>query len=101
MEGLDADIAEELRNRATVHVGKQQSKLKSLKIADDLANFEGLNSDILVCLAENKVKTLDDFADLATDELLEMLPKGMLNTHQAEALIMRARQSWFADEASA
>lgn len=101
VEGLDADIAEELRNRAQAHVDKQQSKLKTLKISEELSTFEGLNSDILVCLAENKVKTLDDLADLATDELLEMLPKGMLNTHQAEAIIMRARQSWFSDDATA
>jgi N utilization substance protein A len=98
VEGLDADIAEELRNRATAHVEKQQSKLKSLKISDELSSFEGLNSDMLVALAENKIKTLDDLADLATDELLDMLPKGMLNAHQAEAIIMRARQHWFADD---
>lgn len=101
VEGLDIDIAEELRNRATAHVEKQQSKLKTMKISTELSSFEGLTSDILVALAENKVKTLDDLADLATDELLDILPKGMLNAHQAEDIIMRARQHWFADEATA
>ncbi|MFT7144353.1 MAG: N utilization substance protein A, partial [bacterium] len=43
-------------------------------------------------------KTLDDFAELATDELLELLPEGAMTQHQAESLIMEARKHWFEDE---
>jgi N utilization substance protein A len=61
---------------------------------------------MLVTLGENGVKTLDDFADLAGDELLEMLSasdKGgaKLELEEANALIMKARAHWFeGDEAA-
>ena len=58
---------------------------------------------MLVALGEKGVRTLDDFADLAGDELLELLAgpdKGgpALEIDTANALIMQARAHWFADE---
>ena len=58
---------------------------------------------MLVTLGENGIKTLDDFADLAGDELLEMLAasdKGgaKLELDEANALIMAARAHWFERE---
>ena len=49
-------------------------------------------------LAEQGIKTLDDFADLASDELLEHLPDSGINEEDANALIMAARAHWFEDE---
>ena len=67
-----------------------------LGVEDDLAALEGLSPGMLVTLGENGIKTLDDFADLAGDELVEMLAasdKGgaKLELDDANALIMAAR----------
>ena len=49
----------------------------------------------MVILGENKIKTLDDLGDLASDELLELLPEGILDVDAANKLIMSARAHWF------
>ena len=49
----------------------------------------------MVILGENKIKTLDDLGDLASDELLELLPEGILAVNAANKLIMLARAHWF------
>ena len=46
-------------------------------------------------IGENNIKTLDDLADLAADELIEILGKGSISEEDANALIMRAREHWF------
>jgi N utilization substance protein A len=71
-------------------------------VADDLAALEGLTPGMLVTLGEGGVKTLDDFADLAGDELVEMLAasdKGgvKLELDDANTLIMAARAHWFVE----
>lgn len=78
---------------------------RALGVADDLAALDGLTPGMLVALGEKGVKTLDDFAGLAGDELLELLSGSdkagtKLEPAEADALIMRARAHWFADEAS-
>lgn len=98
IEGFDADIAAELQNRANEAVKAQEKELKSLKIEEDLRTLEGLSPEILLMIAKKGIKTRDDLAELATDELLELLPEGQLKESQAEALIMKARQHWFDDE---
>ena len=79
-----------------------------MAVAGDLVGVEGLSPGMLVTLGEKGVKTLDDFADLAGDELLEMLAasdKGgvSLDVEEANAMIMAAREQlgWFADAAPA
>jgi N utilization substance protein A len=54
----------------------------------------------LVTLGESGVKSLDDFADLASDELREILGVTTLNEEQANETIMAARAHWFDDEPS-
>ena len=66
-------------------------------MAKDLTSFEGLNNEMLVKLGEKGVKTLDDFADLASDELLEIVGDA-LTEKQANELIMKAREHWFVQE---
>jgi N utilization substance protein A len=53
---------------------------------------------MLVTLGEKDVKTLDDLADLAGDELMEMLGKDKLSADEANAVIMAARAHWFEGE---
>ena len=49
-------------------------------------------------MAENEIKTLDDLADLAADELIEFLGENTLTQVEANRIIMAAREHWFADE---
>ncbi len=103
IEGFDEAVAEELRSRALgwleTRDQEAQQKLRDLGVQDELIEFEGLTSDILMKLGENGIKTGDDFAGLAADELIEMLPAGTLTEEQAGELIMRARDKWFSDAA--
>lgn len=99
IEGFDDALAEELQNRAKAYlIMKQDSmekKIEELQLEDALKNLEGLTLDILVKLGENNVKTLDDFADLATDELIDIVGKDAMTEDDANALIMKAREHWF------
>jgi N utilization substance protein A len=54
---------------------------------------------MLVALGESGVKTLDDVADLAADELMEMLGSLTPTPDEANAIVMAARKHWFPDEA--
>lgn len=98
IEGFDADIAAEIQRRARAAVDAQEEELASLKVEDDLRNLAGLSTSVLLTVAREGIKNLDDFADMATDELLEMLPEGHLKPAQAEALIMEARKHWFEED---
>jgi N utilization substance protein A len=111
IEGFDVDIATELQARARSALERRDeeyaARYQELGIADDLAGFEGLTPGMLVSLGEKGVKTLDDFADLAGDELSEILTasdKGgvELDLDAANAMIMaaRAQLGWF-DESPA
>ena len=98
IEGLNTEIAAELQNRAAAWLELQKADLAKKGVSEELAALDGMRTEILIELGNNKVKTLDDLGDLATDELQEILPDGMLTDSQAENLIMQARQHWFADE---
>ncbi len=102
IEGFDEDIGQELINRANAWIEEQENVLKSKKeelgINEDLMNFEGLTPEVVIKLAENDVKSRDDLADLATDELVEILGEDNIKERDAEKLIMKAREHWFAEE---
>jgi transcription termination/antitermination protein NusA len=109
IEGLDEATAEELQSRAKAYLEREAGEIESrrleLGVADDLNSFEGLSPRMVVALGEAGVKTLEDFADLATDDLTgwnerkngeTVKHKGHLSAHgvaadEAEALIMKAR----------
>ena len=56
---------------------------------------------MMLTLAENNVRTLDDLADLDNEELLDYLGKhGLTDDTEAGDIIMAARAHWFADEDS-
>lgn len=102
IEGFDEEIAEELQNRARAYVTKRDEEYtvrsKELGVDDSLRALEGLTPTVIMKLAENGVKTADDFADLASDELLEIVGENAMTAHEADALIMKAREHWFEDE---
>src|SRR6185437_15534974 len=94
------DVATELQDRARQALERRdseyQERFRALGVSDELASLEGLTPGMLVTLGENDIKTLDDFAGLAGDELLEMLAasdKGgvKLEEDEANAMIMAAR----------
>jgi len=104
IEGFDVDVAGELQERARSALERRdreyESRFRELGVADDLAAVDGLTPGMLVTLGENGIKTLDDFAGLAGDELVEMLAasdKGgvTLELDDANALIMAARAHWY------
>ena len=97
IEGFDEETVNELRARAKDALLTQEiARAESVDaVAQDLRDLQGLTPELLARLAEAGVKTLDDLADLAVDELQEITgqPEG-----DASALIMKAREHWFADQ---
>ena len=102
IEGFDEDIAKELQKRARDFVANRnkefEEKSKSLGIDEKLQNVAGLDQDMLITLAKANVKTIDDLADLATDELIEILGEDTLSVQEANKIIMAAREHWFEGE---
>ena len=110
IEGFDDDVAEELRIRARAYLEEREAELterrKAAGVTDELAAVEGLTPEMLVVLGEAGVKTLDDLADLAADELVGIEgdeEKGILEDFGitmawANEVIMAARAHWFDDE---
>lgn len=103
IEGFDEDIAKELQSRAKNFLEKKKTedskKMKELGVEDSLSSFAGLTSDMLVKLGEADIKTLDDLADLASDELVEIIGSDTLKEDAASAIIMKAREHWFEEDA--
>jgi transcription termination/antitermination protein NusA len=102
IEGFDEDVAEELRARARNHLENRDVEYNKrrveLGVEDELAGVEGVTPSMLVTLGENEIKTRDDLADLATDELQELITLEPLSDDAANAIIMAARAHWFEDE---
>jgi N utilization substance protein A len=109
IEGFDEDVATELKTRALAWIEAEAERMnarrRELGVADDVAAIEGLTPAMLVALGEKGVKSLDDLADLAADELTDekdgILKDFELTTEDANGVIMAARAHWFADEKKA
>lgn len=105
IEGFDENIAVELQQRAQTFLAEQdvrnEARCEELGVSSELKEIPGLNSGMLVKLGEKGVKTLDDFADLAGDELIEIVGADALSSEEANEAIMAARAHWFEDEESA
>ena len=115
IEGIEEDTAKELLERAQEFHKKDQEeiskKIKELGLESDLINHEGLTPGMLVTLGEKKILTLNDFADLASDELTggydivkgeRVKIKGFLedfalSKKEADDLIMSARSKIYKD----
>jgi N utilization substance protein A len=123
IEGFDDELAAELQSRATEALERREAasreERRALGVEDALADIPHLTEAMLVTLGKAGIKTLDDLADLATDELIQKRrieprrkpgapePKGgvladyNLTEEQGNEIIMAARAHWFADEESA
>jgi len=113
IEAIDENTAKELKERAEEYLKKEKEdigkKLKELGVENILINFKGLTPGMLVTLGERKIKTLKDFAELSTDELIGgydekqgkkfkidgFLEEFALAKNEAEDLIMSARNIVF------
>ena len=113
IEGVDENTAKELKERAKEYLVKEkeniEKKLKDLGVSDDLISQKGLTPGMLLTLGEKKIRTLKDFADLSTDELVGgydekkgvrfkidgYLEEFALTNNEADELIINARNIVF------
>jgi len=109
IEGFDENTAAEIQTRAREHLEKLEAELeakrKALGVADQLAEVPGVTTAMLVTLGENNIKTVEDLADCATDDLAGwserkdketirhegILDKFSLSKDQVEDVILAAR----------
>jgi N utilization substance protein A len=73
IEGFDENTAAEIQTRAREHLEKIEAELdakrKALGVGDELAEVPGVTTAMLVAFGENKIRTVEDLADCATDDL--------------------------------
>jgi N utilization substance protein A len=130
IEGFDEELGEELQSRAQEALDRREEahreQRRALGVEDALAELPHLTEAMLVTLGKNKILTLDDLADLATDELIAkkrveqrrrdgsaparkereqdrggVLGEYGLSEEQGNEIIMAARAHWFEDEPAA
>ena len=97
IESLDEETVNELRARAkdallTLEIAREE---KVDAVSQDLVSLEGLTSELIAKLADAGIQTRDDLADLAVDELTDITGQ---TPEEASALILKAREHWFADQ---
>jgi N utilization substance protein A len=109
IEGFDEAMASEIQNRAVEYLERRETELddkrRELGVEDDLSEMPGLSRSMLVSLGENGVKSVEDLADCATDDLIGWTEKkdGVSTRHngfleefdltrdEAEQMILNAR----------
>jgi N utilization substance protein A len=109
IEGFDEDTAHELQTRARDHLARIEAeydaKRTELGVADELKEVPGVTTQMLVALGENGIKTVEDLAGCATDDLVGWTERkdaettrtpGILDgfdlaREECEAIIMQAR----------
>jgi N utilization substance protein A len=99
IEGFDEEIVQELRNRAkdallTKAIASEEL-LGEKEPAEDLLNMDGMDRRLAFLLASHDVVTMEDLAELAVPDLLEIAED--LTEEKAAQLIMTARAPWFED----
>ncbi|MDW9375288.1 transcription termination/antitermination protein NusA [Sinorhizobium meliloti] len=118
IEGFDEDTANELQTRAREYLEKieaeMDAKRKELGVSDELRTIDGLTSQMLVALGEEGIKTIEDFAGCAADDLVGwterkdgetkrfegIFSKFEVTREEAEAMIVQARLAagWITEE---
>ena len=96
IEAFDEDLIKELRNRArdvllTQAIASEESLDQSMP-ADDLLLLEGMSPDLALALARRGVRTREELAEQAIDDITDI--EG-LGAEEAGKLIMKARAHWF------
>lgn len=101
IEGIDEVLANELRSRAKDALLTQaiasEEDLSKANVADDLLNMEGMDDRLALALAKKGILSMEDLAELSSDELLDIEGHN-LDQEQAAKLIMTARAPWFENE---
>lgn len=108
VEGFEEELVVELQRRAADYLEQANreadEKRRELGVSDELLDVEGLNPRMLVALGEEQVKTLEDFAYCAADELTSkedgILRDFSLTEEEASQMIMSARMAlgWLEEE---
>ncbi len=109
IEGFDDETADELQARAREYLEKQEAELdderRALGVADELRNVDGMTTPMMVALGKEEIKSLEDFAGCAVDDLCGwterkdgeiqrfdgMLKDFKVSRTEAEQMIMQAR----------
>ena len=94
IEGFDEATVHELRERARNSLLTEaiatEEQLEGVE--DAMLNLEGMDKSLAAQLAAKGIKTRDDLAELAVDELVELTE---MNEDRAKDLILKARSHWF------
>ncbi|MBL8418618.1 MAG: transcription termination/antitermination protein NusA [Dechloromonas sp.] len=94
IEAFDEDTVNELRNRARnvllTEAIVDEEQLEN--VAEDMLNLEGMDKPLAAKLARANIRSRDDLADLAVDELVEL---SGIDDERAKNLITTARAHWF------
>jgi N utilization substance protein A len=118
IEGFDEDTAKELQSRAAEFLAAQEAELdakrKELGVEDAVRDVPGVTTAMMVKLGENEIKTVEDLAGCATDDLIAwserkdgetvkhagILDEFELTRDETDALIMQARvkAGWIKEE---
>ena len=100
IEEFDEGLVDELRRRAedalVTRAIVEEEILKNAEPEADLLEMDGMDEHTARLLASKDVKSMEDLADCAVDEVLEIIPS--MERTRAEELIMTARAPWFAEE---
>jgi N utilization substance protein A len=96
IDGFDEDLVDELRGRSrdallTQLIAKEE-QLEDNKPSQDLLDLALVDDKLAYRLADKGIRTRDDLADLATDELMALID---MDESAASELIMQAREHWF------
>ena len=96
IDSFNAELANELQKRAKDYLAKQEQNYfeqgHAMGMSDDLLNFSFVQRPVLMKLGENGIKNLNDLADLASDELVEILGEDNMSLRLAGRIIMKARE---------
>ena len=96
LEGLDEQTAQELQNRARDYLDRiaaeQDAKRRELGVADDVAEIEGVTLPMLVALGEADIKTVEDLAGCATDDLVGWTERKAGETVKHKGALLRSRR---------
>jgi len=98
IEEFDEEIVDELRQRASDFLLTQAIAVEEKKEGgpeNDLLEMEGMTKELATELARNEIKSMEDLAEQAVDELVDITG---IDKEQAASLIMKARQPWFSAE---
>ena len=96
IDGFNPELASELQKRAKDYLNKiEQDYLDNgykLGMSDDLLKFDFIKRPIIMKLGEAGIKSLEDLADLSSDELIEILGEDTMSKRLAGRVIMKARE---------